>query len=80
MERNLSKSWIDIIEENEEQTKELNEYVAKICEKYKLKDEDLLKNLETDSEVLRKRQKKINYGKLTEEYKNYSAQITKYEL
>jgi hypothetical protein len=75
IERNLSKSWIDIMDEQEEQGKELREYVSKVCEKYKLKEEDLIKNLETDSEVLRKRQKKIYYGKLTDEYKKYSIQV-----
>ena len=63
------------MDEQEEQAKELKEYCLKVCEKYKLKEEELLKNLETDSEVLRKRQKQINYGKLTDEYKNYSSQL-----
>jgi hypothetical protein len=75
VERNLSKSWVDMIEENEEQNKELNEYVLKVCEKYQLDKEVLVNNLMTDPEVLRKRQKQINYGKLTEEYKDYSTEV-----
>ena len=64
-----------MMEESEEQTKELNEYVQKVCEKYKLNNEELVKNLMTDTEVLRKRQKVINYGKLTEEYVEYAAKV-----
>lgn len=36
---------------------------------------EFIKNIETDTEVLKKRQKCINYGKLTDEYRLYSQQV-----
>lgn len=76
-ERNLSNSWADIIEEIEEQSKELNEYIEKVVAKYKLDKEVLMKNLECDTEVLRKRQKRINFGKITNEYQRYINELAK---
>lgn len=76
-ERNLSNSWADIIEEIEEQSKELNEYIEKVVAKYKLDKEVLMKNLECDTEVLRKRQKRINFGKITNEYQRYISELAK---
>lgn len=43
----------------------------KVTTKYKLDKEKLLKNLENDTETLRKRQKRINFGKVTSEYQRY---------
>lgn len=71
IERNLSNNWADIIEELEEQSKELNTFVEKVTTKYGLDKEKLLKNLEVDTETLRKRQKRINFGKVTSEYQRY---------
>lgn len=71
IERNMSNNWADIIEELEEQSRELNSYVDKVTTKYKLDKEKLLKNLEKDTETLRKRQKRINFGKVTAEYQRY---------
>lgn len=79
MQRNLSTSWADIIEEHEQQTKELDEFVAKVCVKYTLDKEKLMKSLETNCDVLRKRQKQINYGKLTAEYQRYVLEIKKHK-
>lgn len=77
IERNLSKSWVDIIDDLAEQETELNDYVKRVVEKYKLDREEVLKNTECDVETLKKRQKLINYGKVTQEYKNYTESITK---
>jgi len=75
IERNLSNNWADILEELEEQTKELNNYIEKVSTKFKLDKERLTKNLETDPETLRKRQKRINFGKVTAEYKRYLLEV-----
>ena len=77
VQRNLSTSWADIIEELETQSNELKEYTEKVASKYKLDKEKLAKSLEQDSEVLRKRQKQINYGKLTAEYQKYALAVLK---
>ena len=77
VQRNLSSSWADIIEELEQQTKELTEYSDKVAAKYSLDKEKLKKSLELDAETLRKRQKKINYGKLTPEYQRYLLAVQK---
>jgi hypothetical protein len=77
IERNLSTNWADIIEELEEQTKELNEYSEKVSAKYQIEKEKLSKNLECDAETLRKRQKQINYGKVTPEYQRYILEISR---
>lgn len=77
MRRNLSNNWADIIDENEQQSKELNEYVEKVAAKYKLDKEVLKQQIETNPEVLRKRQKNINFGKVTEEYKKYIEKVSK---
>jgi hypothetical protein len=79
IQRNLSKNWADIIEELEEQGKELNEYVEKVSMKYKIDQEKLLKNVESDAETLRKRQKKINFGKVTPEYQRYIQEVPRKE-
>jgi len=71
IERNLSNNWADIIEELEEQSRELNNYVDKVTSKYNLDREKLMKNIEADTETLRKRQKRINFGKVTAEYQRY---------
>jgi hypothetical protein len=75
MERNLSNNWADILEELEEQTKQLEEYIEKVSIKFNIDKEKLRKNLETDTEVLRKRQKRINFGKVTTEYQNYILEL-----
>jgi len=49
----------------------LNSYVDKVTEKYSLDREKLMKNIEVDTETLRKRQKRINFGKVTAEYQRY---------
>jgi hypothetical protein len=49
----------------------LNSFVEKVTTKYGLDKEKLLKNLEVDTETLRKRQKRINFGKVTSEYQRY---------
>ncbi len=49
--------------------------MEKVKIKYKKTDEELLDNIETDPETLKKRQKKINYGKVTQEYKRYATQV-----
>jgi len=77
IERNLSNNWADIIEELEEQTKELNQYTEKVSIKYKIDKEKLMKNLECDAEILRKRQKQINFGKVTSEYQRYLTEISR---
>ena len=71
----MSNNWGDILEELEEQTKELNAYVDKVAEKFKLEKDMLMKNLETDAEKLRKRQKHINFGKVTPEYQRYILEV-----
>lgn len=75
MERNLSKNWADILEELEEQTKEVDQYVEKVSAKYNIDVEKLRNNMETDPQVLRKRQKCINYGKVTAEYQRYILEL-----
>lgn len=77
IERNLSHNWADIIEELEEQSKELNVYMDKVSDKYKMDKEKLAKNLECDAETLRKRQKRINYGKVTPEYQRYLVEVAR---
>lgn len=77
IERNMSNNWGDILEELEIQTKELNEYVDKVSSKYELDKEKLLKKLETDAETLRKRQKRINLGKITPEYQRYVMSVAR---
>ena len=39
--------------------------------------EEFRKKIEVDSDILRKRQKQINYGKLTEEYQRYSTKVVR---
>lgn len=75
MERNLSSNWADILEELEEQTKEIETYVSKCSEKYGIDKEALRKNIVIDAEILRKRQKQINYGKVTGEYQRYVLEV-----
>jgi len=75
IERNLSNNWADIIEELEEQSRELRTFVEKVTTKYNLDKEKLLNNLEVDTETLRKRQKRINFGKVTSEYQRYILAI-----
>lgn len=75
VERNLSKNWADILDELEEQTKEVEQYVEKVSAKYKIDVEKLKNNMETDPQVLRKRQKCINYGKVTAEYQRYILEL-----
>jgi hypothetical protein len=77
LQRNLSNSWADILDELEEQSKELETYVDKVVDKYKLEREKVLKNLETDPEVLRKRHKKVMFGKTTPEYERYIIGVRK---
>jgi len=77
MEKNMSNNWGDILEELEVQSKELNEYVEKVCAKYKIDKEKLLKCTESDAECLRKRQKRINFGKVTPEYERYVLAVDK---
>lgn len=75
MERNLSKNWADILEELEEQAKEVDQYIEKVSAKYSIDAEKLRNNMETDPQVLRKRQKSINYGKVTAEYQRYILEL-----
>lgn len=75
IQRNLSSNWADIIEELEEQTKALSEYTDKVSKKYNLDKEALIQQIETDAEVLRKRQKQINFGKVTSEYQRYVENV-----
>lgn len=77
MERNLSTNWADILEELEEQAKEVETYIAKVTAKYEIDGEKLRQNMETDTEVLRKRQKRVNYGKVTAEYQRYLLELPK---
>jgi hypothetical protein len=77
IERNMSNNWGDILEELETQTKELNEYVEQVSSKYKLDKDKLLKGIESDAETLRKRQKRINMGKITPEYQRYVMSVSK---
>ena len=44
VQRNLSTSWADIIEELEQQSKELTDYSDKVAEKYSLDKEKLKKS------------------------------------
>ena len=53
-------------------------YIEKVSTKFKLDKERLTKNLETDPETLRKRQKRINFGKVTAEYKRYLIEVPRY--
>ena len=39
-----------------------------------------MKNLEVDTETLRKRQKRINFGKVTTEYQRYILALPRYIL
>ena len=50
-------------------------YMKKVSEKYKIDADKLAKGVECDAETLRKRQKRINYGKVTDVYKRYAAEI-----
>ncbi|RNA43355.1 proline dehydrogenase mitochondrial isoform X3 [Brachionus plicatilis] len=75
IQRNLSSNWADIIEELEEQTKALSEYTEKVAKKYNLDKDTLTQQIETDAEVLRKRQKQINFGKVTSEYQRYVESV-----
>lgn len=75
MERNMSKDWVDILEELEEQTKEVEKYIEKVSVKYKIDKDRLTKSMETEAETLRKRQKRINFGKVTAEYKSYITEL-----
>jgi len=77
MQRNLSNNWADILEELDEQAKEVENYIDKVSSKYDIDKEKLRKNLETDAEVLRKRQKRINFGKVTTEYQRYLMEMPK---
>ena len=77
IQRNLSNNWADIIEELEEQTKSLSEYTEKVSQKYSLDKEVLMQQIETDAEILRKRQKQINFGKVTPEYQKYIEAVAK---
>lgn len=79
IEKNRSNNWGDILEELEVQTKELNEYVEKVTLKYKIDKEKLMKSTESDAECLRKRQKQINFGKVTPEYQRYIAAVDKHK-
>jgi histone RNA hairpin-binding protein len=49
-----------------------------VSKKFNLDKVRLLKGLETDPETLRKRQKRINYGKVTAEYKRYLTELPKF--
>ena len=51
--------------------------MEKVAAKYKLEKEVLMKNLECDTEILRKRQKRINFGKVTDEYKRYITALSR---
>lgn len=75
MKRNMSNDWADILEELEEQTKEVEKYIEKVSEKYEIDKDRLTKSLETEAETLRKRQKRINFGKVTEEYQRYIIEL-----
>lgn len=75
MERNMSNNWADILEELEEQTKEVENYIQKVSTKYNIDAEKLKEKMETNAEVLRKRQKRINYGKVTAEYQRYILEL-----
>jgi hypothetical protein len=46
--------------------------------KYKKTDEELANNIEDKAETLKKRQKQINYGKVTAEYKRYISQVPRW--
>lgn len=76
-ERNLSNNWADILEELEEQAKEVENYIAKVVAKFNIDGEKLRQNMETNTELLRKRQKQVNYGKVTAEYQRYLLEIPK---
>ncbi len=49
--------------------------MKKVSEKYKIEVAALSKEVECDAETLRKRQKRINYGKVTDEYKRYLVEV-----
>ena len=54
-------------------------FMDKVAAKYKLEKDVLMKNLECDTETLRKRQKRINFGKVTDEYKRYITALPRKE-
>ena len=58
----------------------LKSYIQKVTAKYKLTEDELIKVIETDPDLLRKRQKNIYYGKVTDEYKRYLKEIPKYKI
>lgn len=75
MQRNMSNNWADIVEELDEQAKEVETYIEKVTAKYGIEAETLRKSIETNPETLRKRQKCINFGKVTAEYQNYVMEL-----
>jgi len=75
MQRNMSNNWADIVEELDEQAKEVEIYIQKVTAKYGIEAETLRKSIETNAETLRKRQKCINFGKVTAEYQNYVMEL-----
>lgn len=79
VDRSLSTSWADIIEQLEDQAKEFEEYCEKVQAKYGIEKEKLVASLESDAERLRKRQKLVNFGKVTDEYKRYVLEVPRKE-